>query len=139
MKYLKKFNESVKQSKLMDEYLWLPLFCTRGGRDLDCGIFTDKNMSGYGIGIRGDYFNEFEFERAISKKGDSLKRRLYTASDVDIMIKDLGLENIERSEAVDKIVNMIENTRKKYVSASPELERESGFYVELDEIKDMLI
>lgn len=150
MKYLKKFNENrygssfqnsrpdLKQSKLMDEYLWLPLFCI-SSRSLDCKIFTDKNLGGYGLGIRGDFFGEDDFKRAISKKGDCLGRKLYTASDVDILIKDLGLDNMSKEEAVDAIVDMISNTRKAYSSADPDWERENSTYIELDEIKDLLL
>lgn len=139
MKHLKKFNEKLEESYKMDDYLWLPLFCTRNGRDLDCKIFNEKNVGGYGLGIRGDYFNESDFSLAMSKKGDSIGRRLYTPNESDILIKDLGLDNISKGDAVDRIVNMISGVRSSYTSSRPEVDINEGVYVELEEIKDMLL
>ena len=62
-------------NELLKSYVGTKVFVLRGKSSLDCGIFTDKNIGGYGKGIRGDYFyNDDEFKKALSEKGDSLKR-----------------------------------------------------------------
>ena len=81
----------------MKKYLGQPLFCLRtdfGTKDIDCGIFTDKNIGGYGIGYRGNYFDENDFIRAISKRGDLLGRKLYTMGEIPLLLKELNIKNI---------------------------------------------
>ena len=70
MKYIKKFEHLSDKEINMDDYLWLDMFWG----DLDCRVFNDKNLGGYGLGISGDYFiNNNEFKRAITKKGTVLE------------------------------------------------------------------
>ena len=143
MKYLKKFNESAETYN-RDDYLWLPLFCARSNRvgpmDLDIAVFCDINVggSGYGLSLRGDYFDKSDFNDAMSKKGDCLRRKLYTINDIDILIKDFGLDNLPKKDAIEKIIERIKSTRDGYCSADPNGERAAGVYVELDEIEDLL-
>ena len=58
--------------------------------------------------------------------------------EVDILIKDLGLDNLSKEDAVNKIMERIKRTRDSYCSSNPKFERGQGVYVELDEIKDMI-
>ncbi len=139
MKYIKRFNESVEYN--MDDYLWLPLFCIReftsGSRTLNCGIFNDQNLGGYGLGIRGDYFSQTDFEKAMSKKGDSVKRKLYTADELNILIKDLGFDNLSKDESIQKVVDMIKKDRGNHVSVDVKGDKYADLHVSLDEIEKM--
>jgi len=140
MKHLKKFNEEFIID-LMGEYVGKPLFCTRPmskSISVNCGIFTNKNIGGFGLGIRGDYFDEVNFEAALSKKGDSLGRKLYTADEFDLLAKDLKLDTTDRERAINQIVDMIEMERGRMSSSKPDLERREGVYIELEQIKDLL-
>lgn len=51
----------------MKNYVNIPLLCLRYD-ELDAGLFTDKNLGHYGIGIRGDYFDQYNFEKALKKR-----------------------------------------------------------------------
>lgn len=137
MKFLKNFNEAKENIPKfnIDDYCGQILFCVRGGRSLSCAVFTDKNMGGYGLGIRGDYFDKSSFNQAMRKDGDSLGRKLYTIDDIYILIKDLGYENLSKPEQTKSILEKLEKTRNSYVSSNVRLERENGLYVELDDLK----
>lgn len=145
MKNLKKFNKFANYvppapppKYNMDDYCGKILFCIRGGRfsnDLSCAVFTDKNMGGYGLGIRGDYFDKTDFNQAMRKDGDSLRRKLYTTDEIDLLIKDLGYENLSKPEQTKSILNALKEERDFTSSSNPNLERENGLYVELDDLK----
>lgn len=137
MEHLRKFNEGEVNNYNMDDYVWLPMFCTRDNRDLDISIFTDHNVSGYGLGLKGDYFDKHDFNKAISKVGDDLRRKLYTIDELDILLRDLGI-NLPKPEAIKEIVRRVKETRDDYCTANPKWERDFGVYVELEEIEDML-
>lgn len=123
-----------EKEDLRVDYIGKKLFCLRGHNDISVGIFTDKNIGGYGIGIRGNYFSEREFKKAIKKEGDSLNRKLYTIDEIYDLIQDMGYDDINYGKKIIK--NIIKKNRDNYASADPNLERREGVYVELDEIFD---
>lgn len=138
MKYIKSYKifESDKSS-ILDKYVGTPLFCLRNN-SLDCRIFTDKNLGGYGIGLRGDYFNEWEFVDALGRIGDSLNRHLFEINELNELAYKIKISG-SKEELIDNIINKIKGTRATYVSADPEGERKAGVYVELDELRKLLM
>ena len=132
-----------KESSIMDQYLDSPLFCLRknnsGSISLDCSIFTDLNLGGYGCGFMGDYFDESDFVKAISKKGDSLRRKLFKKNELDQLIQELGIGDLSKEEGIKRIIDMIKKERSSYASADPDKERKMGLYIEMDEIENLLI
>ncbi len=157
MKFLKNFNESAwskesrdKAFKIRDEYfldksdnmsdyIGKIMFILVGEwKSLDCQVFTDKNIAGYGMGLRGRYYknprDKDDFKSALGKIGDSCKYKLYTLDEIDLLIKELGYENLSKPEQTKSILEKIEKTRSG-VSGNPEKEKEMGLYVELDDLK----
>lgn len=130
MKHLKKFNES-RDSDIMDTYIGKPLIVTRRGHSIDCKIFTDQNIGGYGLGIGGDYFDSYDFERALTEGGDGLGRRLFKLSEIDRLSKFLGIDGT-KDEIIKEIIHRINRTRNSYVSWNPERDKNSGVYVDMD-------
>jgi hypothetical protein len=161
MKYLKNFNESTwwmsndtrmeameirdkyfsNKSDNMDDYCGKTMFIlSEEWKSLDCKVFSDKNVAGYGLGLRGRFFinndmGKNDFKNALSKIGDSLKYKLYEIDEIDILIKDLGYDSLSKPEQTKSILEKIEKTRSSYVSVNPEKEKEMGLYVELDDLK----
>lgn len=127
-------------NELRKKYVGKKVFVSRGFpvQMLDCGIFTDKNIGGYGKGIRGDYFySSANFEEALSNKGDCLRRRIFTMDTLHELKEHLGLnKQLFSSDDYFKeyVTELIKNTRNSYVSANPEKERLEGVYVELEDI-----
>jgi len=143
MKHIKTYKlfEDKGDTSLMDKYIGIPLLCLRlnnKNADLDCSIFTDENISGYGLGLGGDFFKEWDFEDAIIQKGDGLNRYLYKAEEVDKLIKKLGFESLSKEKAIDRIIELVKRTRSGYSSGNPEAEKKMGLYVDIDELRDLL-
>lgn len=125
---------------LRKSFIGKKVFISRGFpiNSLDCGIFTNKNIGGYGIGIRGDIFYcDEEFRQALSKQGDCLKRRVFTIDNLDELKDLLGLNNelFNYDEYFKQLVeDIIIKTRSHYSSADPEKERLKKVYVEIEDI-----
>ena len=142
MKYLKNYKTfENREISMLDKYVGTPLFCYRDDAcgSLDCNIFTDKNVAGYGCGLRGDFFNEREFVDALGRIGDSLNRHLFEIDELDEISKKLRIDGNSKEEIVDKVVDKIEKTRKSYCSANPDGDRRAGVYIELDELRKLLM
>ena len=142
MKYIKNYKTfENKETSMLDKYVGTPLFCFRDDAwgSLDCSIFTDKNVAGYGCGLRGDFFNEREFVNALSRIGDSLNRHLFEINELDEIAKKLRIYGKSKEETIDKIVDKVEKTRKSYCSANPDGDREAGVFIELDELRKLLM
>lgn len=126
--------------KLRKSYIGKKIFVSRGFpvTSLDCGIFTNKNLGGYGKGIRGDYFYTDEvFKKALSVKGDYLKRRVFTISNLNELKNHLRLNNeLFNSDEYFKqyVKDLIIKTRNSYCSADPKKERDEKVYVEIQDI-----
>lgn len=126
---------------LRKSYVGKKVFISRGFpvRFLDCGIFTDKNICGYGKGIRGDYFySDDDFKNALSSKnGDYLQRKVFTVDTLSDLKNHLGLNNkLFNSEKYfqEYVKDLITQTRNNYCSADPEKERAEKVYVEVEDI-----
>jgi len=146
----KKLSPNYFYKSILDKYIGKKLFVTRenhtGSISVDCGIFTNENIGGYGIGIKGDIFNENDFKNAISKKGDVLKRRLFTLDELNELFDYLKIdktldiygkeETLDIYEKEEMLKNLIKYERESYSSDDPDLEREKYVYVELDELFD---
>lgn len=124
------------------KYVGRKLLCLRLdlGLELDCNIFTNKNVGGdgYGMGIRGNYFHEREFIDAIEKRGDGLKRFLYDPNNEEDMLLLIRKLHLNERDSLDiskqKIIDLIKKTRDSFCSANPEREKREGVYVEIDDI-----
>lgn len=142
-----KSNEwSEKFYQLIDRTL--PYYCVR--RDMipisiDIGYLTDKNIGGFGKGIRGNYWGADDvglnsFEKSLSPKDtDCLKRNLFKLGEEEELCKFLGdsyEKDIKYWGIYGFLLRMIENERKSYVSASPKVERDNFVYVELEDLED---
>lgn len=121
----------MKREELVNK----PVFCVRDGK-LDCGIFTDKNLSGYGIGIRGNFFHDDELPFTTQ---DYLDRKLYlfTEDGVNDLCTDLGIPGDKKTK-IDVIKGMMVSARKEYASAFPEGERNYGLYIEVELLDNFL-
>ena len=127
-------------NELLKSYVGKKVFVSRGFpvSSLDCRIFTDKNLGGFGEGIRGNYFlNDENFKKALSEKGDYLKRRVFTLDNLESLKEHLGLnKQIFNNDEYFKsfVKDLVIKTRNSYCSADPELERKEKLYVEIDEL-----
>jgi hypothetical protein len=126
--------------ELLKSYVGKKIFISRGFpvNSLDCGIFTDKNIGGYGKGIRGDYFWDDEnFKDALSEKGDSLKRRVFTLDNLEKLKQHLGVnQQLFNDDNYFKnfVKDLIIKTRNSYCSDNPKQERKEKVYVEINEL-----
>lgn len=113
----------MEKKEIMNYYVGKIVICN-SGNSWDIGIFTDKNIGGYGVGIRGRYFSDFEFISSISLIGNC---KLYTLDNISLS----GL-------STDELILNIVKTRSSYCSDDPEYERKIGLRIEIEHCYKLL-
>lgn len=124
------------ENDILKSYVGKKVFVTRDRHSLDCGIFTDKNLCGYGKGIRGDFWNDdISFKQALSETGDYLNRRIFTIDTLNDLKKYLNLDTDSSDDYLKSYIkDLIIKTRNSYCSANPEKERAENVYVEIEDL-----
>lgn len=117
--------------KSMLDLVGKKVFCVRlwtMSFTVNCSIFTNENVSGFGCGLFGDYFNIYDFNNAfIDKTGDSCKRYLYTLEELPLMYKKFGLNN-------NTTIELIKKYRKSMRQDVYEDEKKSEYFVPIEDI-----